>query len=284
MIDEARVAWEEVDAFDVRMDAPAALAAFGKRAFVIGDRLVAFNAEGKATLVSEPFGEPYEGIALDESGRIFAVVGARVDRLAMAGDSVSVDRSVTIEEDAVNLLALAVANDGIYVADARGRRVFRLPKTLQSEEGAAWELFAEKFMVPSETDIAVSPDGDPVTVDPGRHTVQVRDSYGDVVRSFGRLGGKIDDFHGCCNPIAIVMGPDGSTVTAEKGMGVTRVKVYDAEGKLESIVAAPQQFDEPKDGPPIVLDVALDDEGRIFVLDPIRKQVRVFTRKTGDDR
>ena len=128
-------------------------------------------------------------------------------------------------------------------------------------------------------ELTVSPAGELLTVDPGRHRVQVRDRYGDVVSWFGRQGGKLADFHGCCNPIAIAVMPDRRVVTAEKGVATTRVKVYDRGGVLDSVVAGPDRFDYRPDGPPILLDVALDAQGRILVLDPSRKQVRVFTRK-----
>mgnify|MGYP001826318076 CR=1 FL=1 len=74
--------------------------------------------------------------------------------------------------------------------------------------------------------------------------------------------------------------------TAEKGLAATRVKVYDAKGGLESVVAPPGLFDERPNGPVIVLDVAIDSAGRVLVLDPSRRQVRVFTPRTregGDD-
>ena len=81
--------------------------------------------------------------------------------------------------------------------------------------------------------------------------------------------------------------PDGRTVTAEKGLAATRVKVYTAAGELETVVAAPDRFDELPNGPLILLDVAVDAAGRVVVLDPNRRQVRVFTpreREGGEDR
>ncbi len=67
--------------------------------------------------------------------------------------------------------------------------------------------------------------------------------------------------------------PDGSFVTAEKGL--PRVKIHNLDGSLRCVVAAPDQFDEGVVG----LDVAVDDEGRIYVLDPSRNQVRIFAEK-----
>ena len=109
----------------------------------------------------------------------------------------------------------------------------------------------------------------------------MRDAYGDVVRFFGENGNRVDQFHGCCNPIAIDLLSDGRWVTAEKGLGTTRVKIYDEEGKLETIVAGPDQFDEPSSGPPIVLDIAVhptDPKSVVTVYDGTHQGRHVFKK------
>jgi hypothetical protein len=68
-------------------------------------------------------------------------------------------------------------------------------------------------------------------------------------------------------------------VAAEKGLAATRVKVYGVDGKLDNLVANLDAFDERPDGPAIVLDVAVDSQGRVLVLDPARRQVRTFVPK-----
>jgi hypothetical protein len=67
--------------------------------------------------------------------------------------------------------------------------------------------------------------------------------------------------------------PDGSFATSEKG--VPRVKNYNLDGSLRCVVAAPDQFDEGTTG----LDIAVDRQGRIYVLDPLRGKVRIFEEK-----
>ncbi|MCX7804759.1 MAG: hypothetical protein N3A38_06160 [Planctomycetota bacterium] len=46
---------------------------------------------------------------------------------------------------------------------------------------------------------------------------------------FGKRGEDPSSFHGCCNPVNLVVLPDGRLLTAEKDS--TRIKIYDAEGK-----------------------------------------------------
>jgi hypothetical protein len=62
-------------------------------------------------------------------------------------------------------------------------------------------------------------------------------------------------------------------VTSEKG--IPRVKVYRADGTFECVVAGAESFKNDEVG----LDVAAARDGRIYVLDPADKTVRVFVRK-----
>ena len=282
-LDPALIAWDEAATpFAMDMTAPRALAVDdADRIHVIGDRLVVLAPDGTQERRTAPFAVEYQALALAGMGRLYAVHADHLDYIQGDEDPPRVLATVPAPDARATFAAVAVTAEGVFVGDATGCRIFRLPLGLAGPDGApaACELFVEKLMVPSTLDLAVSPDGELVTVDPGRHRVQVRDAYGDVVRAFGKLGGELEDFHGCCNPVALAMTEAGDTVTAEKGLGATRVKVYDEDGELASVVAGPSAFDEPLDTSPLVLDVAVDSTGRILVLDPGRRQVRVFTPK-----
>ena len=86
----------------------------------------------------------------------------------------------------------------------------------------------------------------------------------------------VDGFSGCCNPSHAAVLQDGSFVTAEKGL--VRVKIHNRAGEFVCLVAAPDQFDKGTVG----LDLAVDSNGRIHVLDPKRKQVRIFEKMEDD--
>jgi hypothetical protein len=277
-VDQALIGWKEsATPMTVDMASPRGIAVDKRdRIYVIGDRLVVLTASGEVALRSDAFAVEYQAVAIGPNGRAFAVTKTRVDVLDIDGATPQVMSSRDLEAEEVGLASITVTTDGIFVADSYGCRVLRLP---HAPTHGKPEVFAKGFHVPSVFDLTLSPDGEVVTVDPGRHRVQVRDSYGDVVRSFGQTGNDIADFHGCCNPAAIAIMADGRTVSAEKGLIATRVKVYDQNGQLESVVAGIDEFDDRPDGPPIILDVAVDSTGRILVLDPSRKQVRVFTPK-----
>ena len=84
----------------------------------------------------------------------------------------------------------------------------------------------------------------------------------------------MEGFFGCCNPAHFAVLADGRFATAEKG--VARIKVYDGEGRFESVVAGPEQL------PVEAADLTTDSRGRILVLDPKAKSVRIFELKATD--
>ena len=54
--------------------------------------------------------------------------------------------------------------------------------------------------------------------------------------------------------------------------GKVRIKIYDASGKLKSVVAAPEKFKEEGKAP----EVVVDDDGRVYALDFDRMIIRIF--------
>ena len=121
-------------------------------------------------------------------------------------------------------------------------------------------------------DVAVDPDSFLWAVNTGRHSLENYTVDGDLRSSWGEYSMTIEGFCGCCNPTHIAIMNNGKFVTSEKG--IARVKVYNGLGELDSVVAGPKQFNEGTVG----LDLAVDTEGRIYVLDPVRKSVRIFEK------
>jgi hypothetical protein len=109
--------------------------------------------------------------------------------------------------------------------------------------------------------------------DPGRHRVELYEVGGKLIGWWGTPSTALAGFSGCCNPTDLALLPDGRIVTAEKG--IPRVKVYTPDGHLAGLVAGPDRFQELDAG----MDLAADPEGRIFVLDPRARLVRVFVQQ-----
>ncbi|MFB3892880.1 MAG: NHL repeat-containing protein [Phycisphaerae bacterium] len=251
------------------------------RVFVGGDNLVLIYVQfrneheltefGKITLNADP-----RCLALDGKGNLY--IGTR--------EHIYVDRAETSPETwpslgpKADIRSIAVTPDGkdIFVADGGNAWVVHYDNTgkilgyIGRDEKTGEGKFHTELL--HCFDVAVGADGLVRVVDPQKHAIQTYSLDGALQTSWEKSGGGIDGFHGCCNPTDIALLPDGNIVTCEKGGGVPRIKVYDPNGNLVSVVAPPGSFKGDSDR----LDVAVDRDGRIIAIDPTRKTVRVFEK------
>ena len=189
------------------------------------------------------------------------------------------------------LTAIAAHDRTIYLADAGHREVLMCDR----RTGEVTGRFGKKdeppgapgFVVPSPYfDLAVGRDRLHI-VNPGRLRVESYTFEGRFESSWGQPGMAIDRFCGCCNPVYFTLSPDGGFITSEKGLA--RVNIYGASGSFQGAVAGPETLVEDKELARRAcadcslgggFDVAHDENGRVFVLDPFRKTVRIFTPRT----
>ena len=129
------------------------------------------------------------------------------------------------------------------------------------------------FVIPSPYfDLGIGRDGELWLVNPGRHSFEAYTYDGKLISTWGKASMDIDGFCGCCNPSNFVILRNGSFVTSEKG--IERIKMYRPDGKFECMIATPGMFIEGTKG----LDLAADSKGRIIVLDPGKKLIRIFSK------
>ena len=270
----------------------------GGRVYVAGDQAIQVLAEG-GNFKFSLFGEiklTYSPwcLAVADDGRFYIGMKDHVEVYDGQGKRLTAWQS--LGDDAV-LTSIAVSRNNVFVADAGNRVVLRYDTT-----GRLINRIGEKdkdknipgFVVPSpHFDLAVARDGLLRVVNPGRHRIEAYTFDGYLEFWWGEFSNvDVKGFCGCCNPVnfAILEGPrsagtDESFVTCEKGL--IRVKIYDAEGVFVGVVAAPEKL--VKGGLSHVcetaaecqagsFDVAVDAQGRIFVLDTIKNVVRIFTK------
>jgi hypothetical protein len=263
---------------------------------------VADGLKGASTMSLAPDGTLYLGVGkkilrLAEGSMITAVEAQeRVTAVAVSGDSTvwtavgpvlgrydakgrQAGEPVHLGERAY-VTSIALDGEKVFVADAGQRTVwiFSMEGRLQGRIDGRLEGPGDPgFVVPSPWFHAAAEAGELWVTNPGRQRVEC---YVDGIRTkvWGLAGMSADQFCGCCNPTHLALLPGGGFVTSEKG--IPRVKVYDSEGKLGSVVAGANAFDEGTTG----LAVAAESDGRILVLDPARGQVRAFTRRIGENR
>jgi hypothetical protein len=260
--------------------------------YVAGERMIrVFSPEGRELAVIQTEGNPtclaVGSVEHTSPGRVYVGAGKRIEVFTPHGESVGV-WDVPVSDPI--LTSIAVAGSDVFVADAGNRVVLRYDESgeLVGKIGApVVDGDGRVFSVPSSYfDIAISSAGLVHVANPGVLRIETYTFDGEMEVRWGEAGSTIDDFFGCCNPSQFAVLPSGSIVTSEKG--VPRVKVYSEFGEFECVVAGPQQLDvaEAELGDPrsvqakAVFDVAADSQGRVLVLDPRKKSVRIFTRNS----
>jgi len=267
------------DVFGIALDS-------NEQIYVAGDKSIrVFNGNG----------ERLSEIKLTDSPRCLTVADDGIIYVGMKDyvevyDPKGVHRTSweKLGENAV-LTSIAVYKNDVFIADAGNRIVLRY-NTSGKLVNRIGKKDADKnipgFIVPSPYfDLAVAHDGLLRVVNPGRHKIEAYTFDGYLELSWGETSTKIEGFSGCCNPVNFALLPDGGFVTCEKGL--PRVKTFDANGVFVGVVAGPESFAEhgkacPPDGFANCqtggLDVAVDSEGRVLILDPDERTVRIFTR------
>ncbi len=289
-IDPALIQYEQSSEFPVAMEEVRAIAAGPNgKIYVAGDQAVhVFRPDGSKDVVIDVDGVvrslAVAGSGHAKAGRIYVGVGRRIE--LFDADGKPAGSWDDFESNAI-LTSIAVAENDIFVADAANRLVLRFDsagKLIGKIGTPDPEREMPGFSVPSEYfDIAVDSESMLHIANPGRLRMETYSFDGSLETFWGEAGSGIKNFFGCCNPSQFAMLPNGKFVTSEKG--IPRVKIYSDEGDFESVVAGSAQLEIKKYeiGDPrsaqggIVFDVASDADGRVLLLDPKKKCVRVFT-------
>jgi hypothetical protein len=182
-----------------------------------------------------------------------------------------------IIDSAAYITSIAFKEDKVYLAEAAGQEVYLFNnkgEELNSFDGSARIKGTYGFIIPSPYfDLAIDPENQLWVANTGLQSVENFSDEGIHNTSWGESAFTIEGFIGCCNPAHFAIMSDGSFVTSEKG--IIRIKVYNPSGKLESVVASSKDF--IPDSEPV--DLAIDENDRIYLLDISKKMIRKFERK-----
>ena len=248
--------------------------------YVAGDRIVRlFDAKGDPSRSLAMPGEP-KCLAVADDGTVAVGFDERVEVYDSQGERKA--EWPPLGKNA-RIVSITVAGKDVFVADFGQRAVVRYDRSGKQLNTIGrpdpQRQIPGLLALSAHLDVAVSPDGLLWVASPGRRRLEAYRFDGNPEHAWGQ-GSATDvaGFPGCCNPTDITILHDGRFVTSEKGP-YPLVKVYDAQGVLEAIVAAE---DLPRiDG--TTFDVAVDGDGRVYVLDPVARKVRIFERKRNQE-
>lgn len=216
---------------------------------------------------------PVTAISFSPEGNIFLGCQNSIEVFNLEGESMA--RWEHFGEKTL-ITAIAFKDSVTFIADAGNRIVLRLNKkgeVIDSFDGTSRLEGNYGFILPSPYfDLEVDPDDQLWVVNSGLLKVENYTDDGSVRAFWGKPSFEIDGFTGCCNPAHIAIMEDGSFVTSEKG--IFRIKVYKPSGELDSVVAAPDDFED--DNEPA--DIAVDEHGKIYALDITIGKIRIFER------
>ena len=274
-VDSSLIAYKETASFKIDGEAVYGLALDSEDNIYVSGRnkLWIFNSNGEFQSSMKVRGDAH-CVNVSESGNIFLAVGNRVDIRKPNG---GLNNSFLVKGKNAYISSLVEKDGIVYVADAGQKIVHEYSidgKKVKDIGGKNLEKGIRGFVIPSPYfDLMLGRQGELWVVNPGRHALEAYNDRGDLISSWERTSMQVDGFGGCCNPSHVAMLSDGSFVTSEKGL--ERIKIHLPSGDFKSVVAAPSQFDAGTTG----LDLAVDSNDRIIVLDPSRKQVRIFELK-----
>jgi DNA-binding beta-propeller fold protein YncE len=254
--------------------------------YVAGDKAVRIFAQGGDRLGEIKLSDTPRCLTVTTDGTLYAGMKEHVEVYDAQGQrQASWD---SLGSDAI-LTSIVASEDNVLVADAGNRIVIRY-----DTEGSIINRIGKRdtfrnipgFVIPSPYfDLALPKDGLLRAVNPGRLRIEAYTLDGDIEFWWGSPSAAIEGFCGCCNPVNIAVLPDGGFVTCEKGL--VRIKIYNSGGSFVGVVAGPEQFGAggtskicmlPEECQTNGFDVAVDSEGRVFVLDTVDNIVKVFSR------
>ncbi len=220
-----------------------------------------------------PVSGPAHAVAVAGDGRVFVGEPGRIEILDEDG------RLVEIWNDPPRLArvtAIGFVGGDVLAADASRRVIRRYDAAGRFLNDIGGNNRTRGFLIPNGVlDFSVDEGGIIHAANPGKHRVERYTPEGQLLGHFGRFDGNDPSgFPGCCNPTNVTVTGGHRIVLTEKAG--PRVKVYDLEGRLLSVVA-----DEGFDLNCKNMDVAVDGQGRVFVADTVRLQILAFDGEPG---
>lgn len=167
--------------------------------------------------------------------------------------------------------AIGFVNDNVLVGDAADRCIQRYDGGGRFLNNIGKDNRMKGFRIPNGVvEFGVDGGGIIHAANPGKHRIERYTPEGELLGHIGRFDGlDPSGFTGCCNPTNLaVAGRERIYVTEKAG---PRVKLLDFDGNLQAVIAT-DVFDPNSKN----MDIAVDSNGRVFVVDTVKLEILVF--------
>ena len=272
-VDPKWLTWRLEREVELDLEVPRGICASPEGCWVVGDsHLLRYGPDYALISKKELPGAPRAVVARGQ--RVYVALLDRV--LEASGPSV-----VAWGQLGANAFLTSLACDAtqVYAADSGQRIVHRFDTAgnllgtigRRDDEAGYRGLSAPSPCI----DLAICPEGYLAVCNPGHHRVEYHHTDGSgLVRAWGEHGDELGTFCGCCNPTHIEIDSAGRVFTSEKG--IVRVKQFDSQGRLESVIAPPKDFPQGIVG----IDLAWDGTA-VLVLDPPDRKIKRYVPAQG---
>jgi sugar lactone lactonase YvrE len=226
-----------------------------------------FNPDGEL-LLGWATAKPGHSIAIAGDGSVYVGEEGQVEIFDGAGHPTNVWRDA---EKLGRVTAIGFVKGTVLLGDAKDRCIRRYDASGKFLNNIGKDNRMEGFLIPNGVvEFSVDACGTIHVTNPGKHRVERYTPWDELLGHFGRFDGlDPGGFQGCCNPTNVaVTGCDRIYVTEKAG---PRVKVYDFNGKLISVIAE-EVFDPNCKN----MDIAVDGRGRVYVVDTVKFQILAF--------
>ncbi len=220
--------------------------------------------------------KPGQSVAVSGDGRVFVGQAAQVEIFDQGGNLAGTWR----DEKRMGLVtAIGFAGGSVLLADARDRCIRRYDAGGAFVNDIGNDNRMKGFLIPNGVvSFSVDAKGILHAANPGKHRVERYTPEGNLLGHFGRFDGRDPaGFSGCCNPTNVAV-TEGARVWVTEKAG-PRVKVYDSNGALMTVIAA-EVFDPNCKN----MSIAVGSRGRVYVADTVKLTIFVFEPRSGERR
>ncbi|MDH6303735.1 hypothetical protein M2459_000067 [Parabacteroides sp. PF5-5] len=212
--------------------------------FSVPDQIEAFELAGDNLLVAMPnnlsiydrtgrllnnfaIGSELRDIVVDHEA-IYLLFPTRIEVYTKDGELL---RDWEACSELSDYCSMVIASGSLFVTDAANKNICKYTtegnfvRFIQSPDG---------FIIPSYSFGITYVNGIIYCSNSGRHKVEKYSTDGEYLGSFGKAGGAIGMFCGCCNPVHLSATSTGEIVTSEKGN--PRISCYGSNGEFRSML------------------------------------------------